>query len=183
MWQSGKESACQCRRGKRCGFDPWVRKTPLRGKWQPTPVFLPGKFYRQRSLTGYIQSTGSQRVRHAHEHARTCMWLVVIFLDINPTFITQVPSLDPDGSVQFSSVVQSCLTLCNSMDCSMLGLPAHHQLPEPTQTHVHWVSDAIQPSHPLLPPSPPALSLSQHQGLFKWVRSLHQVAKVLEFQL
>ena len=66
------------------------------------------------------------------------------------------------------------------MDCSMPGLPVHHQLPEFTQTHVHWVSDAIQPSHPLSSPSPPAFSLSQHQGLFKWVSSSHQVAKVLE---
>ena len=63
------------------------------------------------------------------------------------------------------------------------GFPVHHQLPELTQTHVHWVSDAIQPSHPLSSPSPPALNLSQHQGLFQWVDSLHQVAKVLEFQL
>ena len=69
---------------------------------------------------------------------------------------------------QFSSVAQSCPTLCNPMDCSRPGLPVHHQLPEFTQTRVHWVSDAIQPSHPLLFPSP-AFSLSQHQGLFKWV--------------
>ena len=82
-----------------------------------------------------------------------------------------------------SSVAQSCLTLCDPMDCSTPGLLVHHQLPELTQTHVHWVGDAIQPSHPLLPPSPPDFSLSQHQGLFKWVSSLHQVAKVLEFQL
>ena len=68
------------------------------------------------------------------------------------------------------------------MDCSTPGLPVHHQLPEFTQTHVHWVSDAIQPSHPLLPPSP-AFNLSQHQGLFQWVSSSHQVAKVLEFEL
>ena len=84
---------------------------------------------------------------------------------------------------QFSSVTQSCLTLCDPMDCSTPGLPVHHQLPEFTQTHVHWVGDAIQPSHPLSFPSPPALNLSQHQGLFKWVSSSHQVAKVLEFQL
>ena len=83
----------------------------------------------------------------------------------------------------FSSVAQSCLTLCNPMNCSTPGLPIHHQLPESTQTHVHWVGDAIQPSHPLLFPSPPAFNLSQHQGLFKWVSSSHQVAKVLEFQL
>ena len=69
------------------------------------------------------------------------------------------------------------------MDRSMPGLPVSHQLPEPTQTHVHWVGDAIQPSHSLLSPSPPAFNLSQHQGLFQWVNSLNQVAKVLEFQL
>ena len=84
---------------------------------------------------------------------------------------------------QFSSVAQSCLTLCNPMNRSTPGLSVHHQLPESTQTHVHWVDDAIQPSHPLSSPSPPALYLSQHQGLFKWVSSSHQVAKLLEFQL
>ena len=77
----------------------------------------------------------------------------------------------------------SSLILCDPMNRSMPGLPAHHQLPEPTQTHVHCVGDAIQLSHPLLSPSPPAPNLSQHQSLFKWVSSLHQVAKVLEFQL
>ena len=86
-------------------------------------------------------------------------------------------------SVQFSSVAQSCLTLHDLMDCSTPGLPVHYQLPEFTQTHVYWVSDAIQPSHPLSSPSPPALNLSQHQGLFQWASSSHQVAKVLEFQL
>ena len=85
-------------------------------------------------------------------------------------------------SVQLSSVTQSCQTLGNPMDCSTPGLPVHHQLLEFTQTHVHWVSDAIQPSHPLSSPSPPTFNLSQHQGLFKWVSSLHQVAKVLELQ-
>ena len=84
---------------------------------------------------------------------------------------------------QFSSVTQSCLTLCDPMNHSTPGLPVHHQLPEFTQTHVHWVSNAIQPSHPLLSPSLPAFNLSQHQGLFKWVSFSHQVAKVLEFQL
>ena len=85
--------------------------------------------------------------------------------------------------IQFSSVAQSCPTLCHLMDCSMLGLPVHHQLPEFTQTHVHWVSDAIQPSHPLSSPSPAAFSLSQHQGLFQRISSSHQVTKGLEFQL
>ena len=85
--------------------------------------------------------------------------------------------------VQFILVAQSCLTLCHPMNHSMPGLPVYHQLPEITQTHVHRVSDAIQLSHPLLSLSPPALSLSQHQGLFQCVNSSHEVAKVLEFQL
>ena len=72
---------------------------------------------------------------------------------------------------QFSSVTQSCPILCDPMDCTTPGLPVHRQLPEFTQTHVHWVSDAIQPSHPLSSPSPPAFHLSQYQGLFKWVSS------------
>ena len=92
-------------------------------------------------------------------------------------------SVLPMNSVQFSSVAQSCLTLWDSMDCSTPGFPVHHQLPELTQTHVHRVSDAIQPSHPLSSPFPPALNLSQHQGLFRWVSFSHQVAKVLEVQL
>ena len=87
------------------------------------------------------------------------------------------------SSIQFSSVAQSCPTLCDPMNCSMPGLPVHHQLPEFTQTHAYRVSDAIQPSHPLSSPSPPAPNPSQHQGLFQWVNSLHEVAKVLEFQL
>ena len=85
-------------------------------------------------------------------------------------------------SVQFSSVAQSCPTICDLMNRSMPGLPVHHQLPEFTQTHMHWVGDAIQPSHPLSSPTPPAPNPSQHQGLFQWVNSLHEVAKVLEFQ-
>ena len=87
------------------------------------------------------------------------------------------------GWIQFSSVVQSCPTLCNPRNHSTPGLPVHHQLQEFTQTHVHWAGDAIQPSHPLSSPSPSAFNLSQHEGLFKWVSSSHQVAKVLEFQL
>ena len=90
---------------------------------------------------------------------------------------------ETNTSVQFSSVVQSCLTLCDPMNCSTPGLPVHHQLPEFTQTHVHRIYDAIQPSHPRSSPSPPAPNPSQHQSLFQWVNSLHEVAKVLEFQL
>ena len=85
-------------------------------------------------------------------------------------------------SVQFSSVAQSYPTLYDPTNRSTPGLPVHHQHPEFTQTHVHWVSDAIQPSHPLSSPSPPAFNPSQHQGLFQWVNSSHEMAKVLEFQ-
>ena len=84
-------------------------------------------------------------------------------------------------SVQFSW--QLCPTLCDPMDCSMPGIPVHHQLPELAQTHVHQVGDAIQPYHLLSSPSPPAFNLSQHQSLFQWVSYSHQVAKGLEFQL
>ena len=89
----------------------------------------------------------------------------------------------PPLFLQFSSDAQSFPTLCDPVNRSIPGLPVHHQLPEFTQIHVHWVSDAMQPSHPLSSPFPPSLNLSQHQGLFKLVSSLHQVAKVLEFQL
>ena len=84
---------------------------------------------------------------------------------------------------QFSSVAQSCPTLCNPMDCSTTDFPVHHQLPELAQTQVHQVSDAIQPSHPLSSPSSPTFNLSQHEGLFQWVSFSYQVAIVLEFQL
>ena len=86
-------------------------------------------------------------------------------------------------SISISSVVQSCPTLCDPTNCSTPGFPVLHQLPELTQTHVHRVSDAIQLSHPLLSPSLPAFYLSQHQSLFQWIGSSHQVAKVLELQL
>ena len=86
-------------------------------------------------------------------------------------------------NTQKTKIMASCPTPCDPMNRSTPGLPVHHQLPEFTQTHVHWVGDAIQPSHPLSSPSLPALNLSQHQGLLTWVSSSHQVAKVLEFQL
>ena len=90
------------------------------------------------------------------------------------------------NSIQFSSVHFSSLSrvlLCDLMDCSLPGLPVHHQLLEFIQTHVHWVGDDVQPCHPLSSPSAPAFNLSQNQGLFKWVSSSYQRAKVLEFQL
>ena len=96
----------------------------------------------------------------------------------------QFSSLGRSVKFMFSSVqLLSHVQLCNSVNHSTPGLPVHHQLLEFTQTHVHPVSDAIQPSHPLSSPSPPVFSLSQHQGPFKWVSSSHQMAKVLEFQL
>ena len=101
-----------------------------------------------------------------------------LFIDYAKAFVWITTNMQ-----SISSVAQSCPILWDPMDCSMPGFPVHHQLLELTQTHVHWVGDDIQPSHPLLSPFPPAFNLSQHQGLFKWVSSLHQVAKVLEFQL
>ena len=118
---------------------------------------------------------GEARCPAVHGVAKSQIWLGDWTMT---TFMTR-QSLQ----TQFSSVTQSCPTLCDPMNRSMPGLPVHHQLPGFTQTHVHCVGDAIQPSHPLSSPSPPALNLSQHQGLFKWVSSPHQVAKVLEFQL
>ena len=100
-------------------------------------------------------------------------------------FSSHIPPLDyrHTSSLQYSSVTRSCPTLCDPMNCRMPGFPVHHQLPEFIQTHVHWVGDAIQPYHPLLSPSPPTFNLSQHQCLFQWVSSSHQVSKVSEFQL
>ena len=98
-------------------------------------------------------------------------------------FATSLTAARQASLYSVKSLTQSCLTLCDPMDCSMPGLPVHHQLPELAQTHVHWVADAIQPSHLLSSPFPPAFNLSHHQSLFQWVNSSHQVAKVLEFQL
>ena len=110
-------------------------------------------------------------------------WCILLFTPYGST--VQLPQLclcyflfSVFSHLQFSSVAQSCPTLCDPMNCSMPGFPVHHQHPECTQTHVHQVGDAIQPSHPLSSPNP-----SQHQGLFQWVSSSHEVAKILEFQL
>ena len=100
----------------------------------------------------------------------------------NSTF-KKLRSWRPVSSDQIRSVSQLCPTLCDPMNRSTPGLTVHHQLPEFTETHTHRLSDAIQPSHPLSSPSPPAPNPSQNQGLFQWVNSSHQVAKVLEFQL
>ena len=124
------------------------------------------------------------------EETNTCLLLIIIIVVVITcnTFVVFWAkccfylSIYPLLSVQFSSVAHPCQTLCDPMDCSTPALPVHHQLSEVTQTHVHWVGDAIQPSHPLPSPSPPAFNLSQHQGVFKWVSSSHQVAEVLKFQ-
>ena len=106
-------------------------------------------------------------------------YLKVEHLDSPNNYFSCLMSKKKKKLLSFSSVAQSCLTLCDPMDRGMPGLPVHHQLLESTQTHVHWVSDVIQPSHSLSSPSPPALNPSQHQGLFKWVSFSHQAAKGL----
>ena len=166
-WCSVKESACQCKRSKTHELDPWVRKIPWSKKQQSTPVLLPGKFYRQRSLVGY-SPWSHKNVGHewVTEHARMqCYWTSVISLSqilfhcrcfwynaINIEALLRVSfhfssvAVMSDSVLQgiwFSSVTESCPTLCDPIDCCTPGLPVHHQLPEFTQTYVHWVSDAI----------------------------------------
>ena len=109
-----------------------------------------------------------------------CLWFIT---SLHNLLVYLLYFISFEYSVQFSSVAQSCPTLCNPMICRTPGLPVHHQLPEFTQTHIHRVSDTIQLSHPLSSPSSPAPNPSQHQSLFQWVNSSHEVAKVLEFQL
>ena len=132
----------QCRR---FGFNPWIGKIPWSRKWQPTPIFLPGESHGERSLADYSP----------WDHKR-----------VGPNLVPTPPAPAPP-SVQFTSVAQSCPTICKPVDCSTPGLPVHHWLLEFIQTHVHIVGDAIQPSHPLSSPSPPAFNLSQHQSLFQ----------------
>ena len=116
-----------------------------------------------------------------HDYSRYCLFINLQNFK-GPSNVKSNKNINRMRNV-FSSVAQSCLTLCDPMDCSTPGLPVHHQLPEFTQSHVHWLGDAIQLSHPLLSPSLSTFKLSQHQGLFRWVSSSHQVAKVLELQL
>ena len=135
-----------------------------------------------------------KEIRSSEFYLHFCHWLVLwlwaAFLSLIPWSAKQALWVQyPFKSyiltfifVQFCSVAQSCLTLCDPMNRSTPGLPVHHQLPEFTQTHVYRVGDAIQPSHPLSSPFPPAPNPSQYQSLFQWVNSLHEVAEVLEFQ-
>ena len=162
-WLSGEEPACQCRRHRRQGFNPWVGKICLSRKWQPAPVLLPGKFHRQKNLVDY--SPWGCKESDATEHTHSLDVRIDCQFLADQGFLTS--ALLTLSSVQFSSVAQSCPTLCDPMNRSMPGLPVHHQLPEFTQTHIHRVSDAIQPSHPLSSPSSPAPNPSQHQSLFQ----------------
>ena len=135
---------------------------------------------------GMLQSMGSQRVGHD--------WVTEQQQIYRSTKAEGVQRTDESQSRQWkdtlvlcrviiSSVAQLHVTLCDPMDCSMPRSAVHHQLPELAQTHIHWVGHTVQPSRPLLSPSPPAFNRSQHQGLFKWVSSSHQVTTVLELQL
>ena len=134
----------------------------------------------------------SSTISHLLIHCQQMLWLASAFIQ-NPPILTLLPLLPcpAQGHIflyyhkcffHFSSVAQSCTTLCNPMDCSTPGFLVLHQLPELAQTRAHRVGDVIQPSHSLSSPSPPAFSLPQHQGLFQGVSSLHHVAKILELQ-
>ena len=132
-----------------------------------------GKYHSHRIILGYILSTW----HHCY------YWVWPPGLGSVCQFLYHKVTLFPSFvSIQFSSVQSLSLTVSNPMDYSTLGFPVHHQLPELALTHVHWVCDAIQPSHILSSPSPPTFNLSQHQGLYQWVSSSHQVAKVLKLQ-
>ena len=139
-------------------------KVTVSNTWWTTSVFIQIQIY----FAIFCTSTHTPPTHSLQD----CLWLtsrIVFFFQLSITHI------------QFSSVAQSCLNLCDPMDCSTQGFPVRHQLPELIQTYVHPVGDAIQPSHPLSSPSPPTFNPSQHQVLFKWVSSSHQVAKILEF--
>ena len=143
-------------------------------------VHLLEKAFRWSISSPWEKSSGLKSEKVTRQGSRRVRVVKKISGRTNNTW--KIPVQMVGFSVLFSSIAQSCPTLCDPTDRSTQGLPVHHQLPEFTQTHVHWVGDAIQPSHPLSSLSP-TFNLSQHQGLFQWVSSLHQVAKVLEFQL
>ena len=164
-----------------------------RRKWQPTPVFLPGESQGRGSLVGCRLWDRTESDTTEATYSSSSQWLMAsikalggegnsasvhvkhpqVGINARDNFRLSISTPAPtqggpqSTSVQFSSVAQLCPTLCNPINCSTPGLPIHHQLPEFTHTHVHQVSDAIQPSHPLSSPSPPAPNPSQHQGLFQ----------------
>ena len=145
--------------------------------WSGLPFPSPGDhldpWIRPRSPALWADSLLSEPLGKSYSQYYSLMY-------INSIFIITQRAMAP---ISVSSVVQSCPTLCDPMDYTMPGFLVHHQLLELTQTHVHWVSDTIQPPHPLSSPSPPTFKLSQDHGLFKWVSSSHQMAEVLQFQL
>ena len=153
------------------GWDGWMA-SPTQWTW----VWVNSGSWWWTGRPGVLWFMESHTVRH---HA----WLNWTELEAETTTLTEIPSHTVLLLQSVSSATQLCQTLCDAMDCSTPGLPILHQPLQFTQTHVHWVSDAIQLYHPLSSPSPPAFNLSQHQGLFKRVSSSHQVAKVLELQL
>ena len=188
-----KESVCQCTRCKRQGLDPWSRKIPWRRKWQFIPEFLPGNSMVRGAwktmfhgvtksdttewlstkivLWGSLQKKKKNGVTNhsyfCHLFCRGSYFETMKWIHLSKWSFVLV------HFCCFCSIAKLCLTLCNPMDYSSPGFPVLHHLLEFAQTYVRWVDDAIQPSHPLLPPSPLAFNLSQHQGLFQWVVSLH----------
>ena len=177
QWLNGKEFSCQYKRHMRHGFDLWVKMNPGKGNGYPLQYFC-----QYNPTDRGVWRAIVHGVTESDMTKRTCRH-DTLYQDgpLASYFIPIIMSHNPFSSVQFICSVMS--TLCYPINHSTAGLPVLHELPESTQTHVHWVGDVIQPSHPLLCPSPPALNLSQHQGLFQWVSCSHQVAKVLEFQL
>ena len=178
----GKESACNA---GVMSLIPRLERSPGEGNNYPLQYSCLENSIDKRDWWATVHGVAESQTWLSHFH----QWQSLLqggFLLLHKTSDcgwVHVLTQTPFSSVQFSSVAQSCLTLCNLMNCSTPGLPVHHHLPEFTQTHVHRVGDAIQPSHPLSAPSPPASNPSQHQSLSQWVNSSHEVAKVLESQL
>ena len=162
---------------------------PLSHQWMPSTILSSVVRFHITFLKSYKVSWGGNRgalltsYTHVHTQHGTCPW--VRFMGCPHHLAQQRDCGRPSICSWFTSVqsLKSCLALCDPIDHSTPGFPVHHQLLEFTQTHVYWVGDAIQPSHRLLSPSLPSFNLAQHQGLFKWVSSSHQVTEVLEFQL
>ena len=174
-WLSGEEPTTQCRRYKRLRFSGSIPggKDPLEEEIAIHSSILAWKTsWTEEPVQATVHGITKSHTRlNTHTHSTWQLHFASSVVKLKRLHIEMH---------QFSSVAQSCLILCDPMDCSTPGFPARHQLPEPTQTHVHRVGDAIQPSHPLLSP---ALNLFQHQGLFQWVSCSYQVVKVLELQL
>ena len=161
----------------------------IKHNWIIGPGWIQKWYCRKKSVIPFLLSLllrNRQRNENLRENLKsTYLWIMLYVRNFLPSILggnvinRKNQPIWNHEVYQFSSVPQSCLTLCDPMNHSTPGLPVHHQLPEFTQTHIHQVSDAIQPSHPLSSPSPPAPKPSQHQSLFQWVNSSPEVAKVL----